>query len=257
VLLTLSAAAALTPPTASAIRLIPPPGPWPTTVSGASNPLTGTPFVFNGGHATANARLAVWLPVGRQRRAAITRTIGGRTVIRGRLRNRDTGRSISGATLTVAAQDVYGGEWIAVGSARANRRGRFRAVLGAGMHRRVAALYWPAVNSPGPVYSRRLLVRAASRVYLRRPSRRGRRVRFDGHVSGAAVPASGLLVALQVRNSRGNWITARLAHTKPDGKYRIRYRFAPGRLRVRVSVPTQNGWVLYGSHSSTRRITVP
>jgi hypothetical protein len=250
-----SAAGALAPAAANA-KLIPPAGPWPTNVIGAANPLTGTPFVYNGGFATGNASLRVWLPVRGKRRSAVTRTIGGRTIVRGRLRNRDNHRSISGATVTLATQSVYGGPWYAVGNFRTNRKGRFRAVLLPGHHRRTAVLYYPAVNWSSPLFSRRLLVRAKSRVWLGKPYRSSRRrVRIDGKISGAAVPSTGLLVLFEVRNRRGNWVTPRVARTRPTGRFRIRYRFpGPGRFAVRVRVPSQTGWSLYGNTSKSRRV---
>jgi hypothetical protein len=73
-------------------------------------------------------------------------------------------------------------------------------------------------------------------------------------VSGAPVPSTGLLVALQVRNTRGHWVTARLGRTTGSGGFRIRYLFPPGRLTVRVLAPAQTGWSLFGGHSATRRI---
>lgn len=257
VLATTIAAVAVIAPSAHS-GLVPPAPPWPTAVTGAVNPLVGTPSVLNGGQATVNARLRVWLPVGRQRRLSITRVSGGRTVIRGELRNRDTRRAIGGAIVTLAAQSVYGGDWLAIGNAPTNRKGTFRTVLPpGGGTRRVAVLYWPAVTSPTPLYSRRLLVRASGRVYLARPQSTAKRsLRFDGRVSGAPVPPTGLLVALQVRNRLGNWVTARLARTNADGRYRVRYRFAPGKLTIRVSAPAQTGWPLFGGQSQSRRVRV-
>jgi len=256
-------AAAVIPAPPAGANLIPPPTPWPVPVTGATNPLTGTAFPLNGGQATANAKLRVWLPVGRAHREAITRTIGGRTIVRGRLTNRDSRHSINGATVTLAAQVVYGGEWLAVAHTHTNRRGRFRAVLPPGHNRRVAVLYWPAADSPDPVYSRRLLVRASSRVFLTTRTT-GRSVLFRGAVSGdprsptggpaAPIPSGGLLVAIQVRNNRGNWVTARLTRTGSGGRFRVRYRFGPGRFSVRARVPAQPAWPLYGGRSTTRSI---
>ena len=145
-------------------------------------------------------------------------------------------------------------DWSAVATARTSRSGRFRAVLPAGANRRTAVLYWPAASSP--IFSRRLLVRAAGRVYLAKPYRsRPRTYRFDGKVSGAPIPAGGLLIALQVRNRRGNWVTARLARTNRFGRYRIRYTFPTrARLNIRIAAPSQGAWALYAGYSATRTI---
>lgn len=250
VALALSAAAA---PSSASAALIPPPGPWPTNVTGASNPLVGTPFAFNGGHATPNADLRVWLPSRHKRLTTVTRAVGQYTTIRGRLRNRDDHHSISGATLIVAVNNVYApADWSAVTTARTNRRGDFRVVLGPGYHRRVGILYYPTVASTSPVFSRRLLIRARSRVTLGRPFRKERAYRFDGQVSAgvAPIPGGGLTIALQVRNRSGKWVSARLARTAPSGRFRIRYTFpSPTSLTIRVLVPAQTGWALYAGHS--------
>jgi hypothetical protein len=245
--------AALTPAVAGA-GLIPPPGPWPAAVSDVTNPLAGTAVVSNGTYATANASLRVRLADGDQQRTTVTRTIGRPTAVVGRLRSRDTSHSIGGAIVTLVMQNVYHDEWSVVTVTRTDRKGRFRVILPPGFHRRVAVLYYPDVNAAVPVYSRRLLVRASSRVWLAQPTRRKRTYRFNGTVSGAPVPPSGLLVALQVLNRSGHWITARLTNTRPDGRFHFRYRFQPGRLTLRVLAPSQTAWLLYGGHSHTRTI---
>jgi hypothetical protein len=252
--------AALAAAPAAAAGLIPPAGPWPAPVIGAANPLSGTPFVLNGVRATASARLRIWLVAGRRTPTAISRRAGDRTVVRGQLRNRDTPRAISGATLTLVAEDVYAAQWVAIGDVRTSRRGRFRAVLPAtARHLRVAVIYYPAVTSTVPIYSRRLLVRTSARVWLAAPHRERRTVRFHGRVSGRPAPAGGLLVALQVRNRFGRWVTARLVRTRPDGRYRFAYRFPrSGRLTVRVLVPgRQPGWPLYAGASARVGIRLP
>jgi hypothetical protein len=254
---TLSAIGLLAPAAASA-ALIPPPGPWPTDIAGATNPLAGTPSPFNGAGAGANADLDVWFRSGHQRRNSLTVTVGRDLIVRGHLSNRDTRHSIAGATVTLAAQNVYAPEWTLLTNLVTDRKGNFAAQVGPGYHRRLAAIYYPEANTASPVFSRRLLVRANSRVTLARPFHRRRAYRFDGQVSGGdylPVPTSGLLIALQVRNRTGNWITARIAKTTVSGRFRIRYTFpTAARLTVRVLVPAQNGWALYAGHSPDRRI---
>jgi hypothetical protein len=257
IVLALASSATIAPSPAVAAGLIPVARPWPAPVVGAANPLTGTPYALNGANATPNAQLRIWLVVGGKTRTAITRRVGDRTVVRGALRNRDTHRAISGATLTLVAEDVYLGQWVAVGNLRTSRRGRFRAVLPeTARHLRVAVIYYPAVTSPLPIFSRRLLIRTSSRVWLAKPHGERRAIRFHGRVSGGSMPASGLLVALQVRNGFGRWVTARLVRTRPDGRYRFGYRFPRGgRLTVRVLAPgRQPGWPLYAGASAPARI---
>jgi hypothetical protein len=257
IVLALASSATIAASPTAAAGLIPAADPWPAPIAGAANPLTGTPYALNGANATPNAQLRLWLVVGEKTRTAITRRLGDRTVVRGELRNRDTRRAISGATLTLVAEDVYLAQWIALGNLRTSRRGRFRAVLPeTARHLRTAVIYYPAVTSPLPMFSRRLLIRTGSRVWLAKPHGERRAIRFHGRVSGGSVPASGLLVALQVRNSFGRWVTARLVRTRPDGRYRVGYRFPRGgRLTVRVLAPgRQPGWPLYAGASAPARV---
>jgi hypothetical protein len=251
----LAAAATASTPAPARAELLPPPGPWPTPVAGAVNSLAGTPVALNGVHATQNASLRVWLAFRGARRTAVTRAVGGLTVIRGRLRNRDDRHSISGATLQLAAQLVDRGDWFIAGNAHTNRRGEFRAVLPTGPTHRIAALYWPTATSTSPIYSRRLLVRATARVRLTTSMLRGRRIVYRGHVVGAPIPPGGLVVAAQVRNGR-SWATVRIVRTLASGRFTARYRFKhpERRYQVRALVPTQPSWPLYSGHSQPRLV---
>jgi hypothetical protein len=142
IVLALASSAAIAASPAAAGGLIPAAGPWPAPIAGAANPLTGIPHALNGANATPNAQLRLWLVVGSRTRAAITRRSSDRTVVGGELRNRDTHRAISGATLTLIAEDVYVGQWVAVGNVRTSRRGRFRAVVPeTARHLRIAVIY--------------------------------------------------------------------------------------------------------------------
>ena len=244
--------ATATAPAADA-KLLAPPGPWPAPVNGASNPLKGTQYTTNGAAATANATLRIWLTAGR---SALTRPAGARSVLRGRLRDPVSGWPVSGAIVQLAAHDVSDGtDWYLTGVAQSNDNGEFRALLPAGPTRRIAAVYWPTVNAPLPVFSRRLLIRTSARVTLRTVMLAGRRIVYRGQVSGAAIPAGGLLVAAQVKNGN-SWATVALPRTDQFGTFTARYRFKhPGRrFRVRVSVPSQPAWALYSGHSHARTV---
>lgn len=245
-------------PTVAHAGLIPPAGPWPIEVSGLQNPLTGTALPLNGTNATANVGFKVWLLRNGRHQTAITHNAGQPIIVRGTLTNQDTHRRIGGAGVVVVTEDPYAPGWVANTTVFTNLTGRFRAVLPAvSGHRRVAVVYYPDTVS-APLASRRLLVRAKSKVLLQRPYRtRGRKYRFQGQVSAgtAVIPAGGLLVALQARNSQGVWLTTRLAHTTASGLYSIRYTFpARASLRVRVVAPAQGGWNFYAGRSSSRAV---
>lgn len=235
--------------------LIAPAGPWPTTITQATNPLAGTAFSSNGANATQNASLRVWLPRGKAHLASITRAIGGRIVVRGQLRNRDTRRSISGATVQLTAQAGEGGDWSIVGVARTNRKGAFRTVLPASGSGRIGVIYWPAITSDVPLFSRRLLVRATARVYVKATMLKRHAILYRGRVSGAPIPPGGLVVAAQVRNGRV-WTTVRIVRTQASGRFVARYRFKYGdrRYQVRALVPAQPSWPLYSGPSQLHRV---
>ena len=251
-LATLTVTTALTFPAAAGAQLSPA-GPWPAPISGATNPLVGTPFTVNGRNATATPRLRVWLPHGHSRRTVLTRQVGGRTVLRGRLAGAYD-RGIAGAILQVVHEVASAPGWSMLMLTQTAPNGRFRAILPAGPTRRVAVLYWPSSTSPAPILSRRVLIRAGSRVYLRARTARRRTIRFAGHVSGAPIPPEGLLVAIQVNAGR-RWPTIRLVRTLSSGRFYSRYRFRDRRAyTVRATVPRQTGWPLYAGHSQRTRL---
>ena len=77
----------------------------------------------------------------------------------------------------------------------------------------------------------------------------GRRVVFRGRVGhlAARIPAGGKLIELLVKDGP-QWHTVRQAfYTRPDGHYRMRYRFARFytsnvAYRFRVKVLRESGW---------------
>ena len=96
--------------------------------------------------------------------------------------------------------------------------------------------------------SLRVKTRASFRISRRRVHE-GRRVVFHGRVGhvGARIPAGGKLIELQVKDGP-DWHTVREAfYTGPNGRYRLRYRFARFytanvSYRFRVKVLRERGW---------------
>lgn len=241
-------------------QIIAPAGPWPAPVQGAVNPLLGTPFTANGVNPgpPQSSQVRVWFPGGR---TDITRKLGRGLTLHGDVVNTFlSGGRVTGALVQIVAQYAVAPapgsppfEWNVIAVAYTDQRGRFRVRLGADWHRRIAALYWPAVDWTTPLYSGRLLARVRARVWLGRPLRKGRAFRFDGRVS---VQFPGLIVALQVRNTQGRWVTTRFGHTTADGRVRIRARFPAGhRFPVRLYVPSQPGMGVFAGRSNPRRIS--
>lgn len=242
------------PGVANAAVLLPPAGPWPAAVAGATNPTAGSPFTLNGANVDTDARLRVWIPIDGRHLSTVTRISGAPTRLAGRLTSRSNHQAIRGAMLTVATQDVQTGAWTALGRVRTHGNGFVRAVLPPGLTRRAAILYWPTVSSPNPVFSRRLTIRSSGRVSIS-VGRYGPKVTFRGRVGGANIPDGGLRVAIQVRSSSG-WVTIRLPLTTRAGRFRASYRFQQHRrYTIRAYLPSQPDWPLYGGHSPST--TVP
>jgi hypothetical protein len=83
-----------------------------------------------------------------------------------------------------------------------------------------------------------------------------------GHV-GARIPIGGKLIELQVREGADRWNTVREAfYTKPNGHYRLAYRFgrfylADAVFRFRAKVAREQGWPYKApAQSRSRRVTV-
>lgn len=244
-------------PAAAHAALMGPPGPWPTPITAAPNPLTGTAYTANGSWATPTAKPRLWWTQGRRNHTARLVPVGRVVRVSGQLRNRERNRAISGATVQIVTQPAAGGDWTLTATTRTNRRGRFTARIPAGLTRRVAALYWPTNTAPTPTYSRRLQLRATARLWFSARSI-GRRVIWRGTVSGdprtgeagPTIPPAGLLVAVQVRNSTGRWVTARLTRAAPDGRWFVEDRLPRGRWTARAYLPAQATWDLYGGYSA-------
>jgi len=105
----------------------------------------------------------------------------------------------------------------------------------------------------------RLQVKAKATLRLsRRKVQEGHRVAFRGRVGhlAAKIPTSGKLVELEVKDGR-DWQTVRHPfYTRPDGRYKLHYRFGRFytrnvRYRFRVRVLREHGWP-YKTPASSR-----
>lgn len=225
----------------------------PSPVAGAVNSLRRMGLANNSLAATNGARLRLWVGA---RRMLITRRIGARTYVHGRLTSRIDRHGIARAGIIVVREIADKPGWTVVGLVATNKHGAFRYRVPKGPSRRFGAIYWPHSVSVEPVYSRSVTIRSSARVTLRACSGRHGIVRFTGRVTGAAIPPRGLLVNVQVAN-HGLWPSVRTSHTTSTGRFSGRYRFGarrPGGFLMRAEVLRQTGWRLFGGHS--RRIRV-
>ena len=133
-----------------------------------------------------------------------------------------------------------------------DERGRWSSVLPPGPSRTVIVGYAGSSRyQAGEATVGRLNVRSRASFRISRSRvREGGRVVFAGKVGSyaARMPSAGKLVELQVQESANRWNTVREAfHTKPDGRYRLGYRFgrfyrSDARFRFRVKVAREQGW---------------
>jgi hypothetical protein len=176
---------------------------------------------------------------------------GHRSKVAGRLRDA-AGEPLAGQLVTVT-EHFGAGALIdrRVRTVRTDRDGLWGERLPAGPSRRVSATY---AGTPrylaDDVNAGRVRVKTKATFHLSRPRvREGRRVTFRGRVAhmAARIPAGGKLIELQVRDGL-HWHTVRQAlYTRPNGHYRMRYRFARFytsnvRYRFRVKVLRELGW---------------
>ena len=203
---------------------------------------------INGRNGSDQVRLSVGVrrPVKAGHRAprahsTITVDYGSKSVVSGRLRNA-SGVPIVGARMVVAAAVDRGVPQFADVPANVvtDSDGRFKLTLPAGPSLRVRVSYFAHALDPAPASREDARVKVRTKATLR-PVRRhlGNRVRavFRGRVLGRFRPP-GVRVELQGRRGR-SYVTVSTAAAKPDGSYRVSYRFtrrAHGRYVFRLRV---------------------
>jgi hypothetical protein len=166
---------------------------------------------------------------------------GSKAVVSGQLRN-SSGQPIVGARLVVATAIDRGAPQYADVPADVvtDADGRFKLTLPAGPSVRVRVSYFARALDASPAARDDARVKVLTKATLRAVQRNlGNRVRatFRGRVLGRFRPP-GVRVELQGRRGR-SYVTLATAATKPDGSYRVTYRFthsAHGRYVFRVRV---------------------
>jgi hypothetical protein len=173
--------------------------------------------------------------------SAVTVSYGAKAVVSGRLVN-SANQPVVGARLAVAAAVDRGLPQFAdiPRNVVTDSTGRYKLTLPAGPSVRVRVAYFARALDTAPAARREVRVKVRTRATLR-PARRDlgsrRRAVFSGRVYGRFRPA-GVRVELQGRRGH-SYVTLRTAATRPDGTYRVSYRFtrrAHGRFVFRVRV---------------------
>src|SRR5919197_1198307 len=188
----------------------------------------------------ANHRQAMLVPY---RRSAVT--------ISGRLTQRD-GTPIAGARLDVGSQTAVSGlPGPDTGSVSTDRDGRWSVTTARGPSREVTVAWRAFDRDRSYTETNRLslLVRAGAALAAHpRRIANGGRLTLSGRLLGTPYPDGGVLVTLQGRPRHGGrWRTFGVTRTKPDGRFRYRYRFSrvAGGARMflfRARVNRQDGY---------------
>jgi hypothetical protein len=188
-----------------------------------------------------------------------------------------TGSTVSGVLTAggapLAGHSVELVERFAHGSAQETRRrtlktdgkGRVSASLDPGPSR-TAQLVYSGAGRYGASSSNQvdLTVRGSVSLKARKKVRAGKRLEFKGAVGmdGAIAPTGGKLVEVQVKVRRKWKAVTGAKRTRPNGTYRLRYRFGnfytrPTRFKFRTEVLGEQGWpYATPSYSKKRRVTV-
>jgi hypothetical protein len=173
--------------------------------------------------------------------SAATVSYGDKAVVSGRLVN-SAGQPVIGARLAVAsAVDRGAPQFAAFGrDVVTGSTGRFKFTVPAGPSVRVRVSYFARALDTASAASRDVRVKVRTKASLRAARRHmggHRRAVFSGRVYGRYRPP-GVRVELQGRRGH-SYVTLATAATRPDGTYRLSYRFtrrAHGRYVFRVRV---------------------
>jgi hypothetical protein len=173
--------------------------------------------------------------------SSATVSYGAKAVVSGRLVN-GAGQPVIGARLAVAAAVDRGAPQFAdvPSDVITGPTGRFKLTLPAGPSVRVRVSYFAHALDSTPAARRDVRVKVRTKATLQ-PTRRHlgshRRAVFTGRVYGRYRP-SGIRVELQGRRGH-SYVTVATAATRPNGTYRLSYRFthrAHGRYVFRLRV---------------------
>jgi hypothetical protein len=181
----------------------------------------------------------------------VTRGYGRTTKVSGFLHDA-SGKPLANETVTVTERFGQGALISRrVRRVQTNPHGRWKERLPSGPSRRVVVSYVGTRRYlPDEDVAGRFRVKSKAILHLsRRRVPEGQRVAFKGRIGhlAARIPSRGKLVELQVKDGR-RWLTVRHPfYTRPNGKYRLRYRFARFyrsnvRYRFRIRVIRERDW---------------
>src|SRR5260221_211241 len=170
----------------------------------------------------------------------------------------------AGSPVTAAPVQVYStppeGEEALVGTLTTGAHGHFAYAIDARASQTLRFAY-PATSTRLPAEDKVALLVSARSTFSVNRSRilNGQSVVFSGRVQGRPLPAAGKLIQLQVWLS-DEWSTFRTIHSKPDGRWRIPYRFQRTcgleHFRFRPRLPGEASYPLEAGHGPVLALTV-
>jgi len=191
-------------------------------------------------------------------RPKVTVRFGRPVRLAGRLAHSD-GQPLAGAPVYVYSRTPVSEPQL-VATVQTDQRGRFSYRARATSTRLLQFVY--AGSATILPANAAVEIRARARSTLKVSDRRvlnGRSVTFSGRALGGPLPAEGKLIEMQVRLS-GGWETFRTPRADPDGRWRLRYRFArtcgTQHFRFRARLPKEAGYPYETGASPTVTVKV-
>ncbi len=170
----------------------------------------------------------------------------------------------AGSPVTGAPVQVYStppeGEEALVDTLTTGAHGHFAYAIDARASQKLRFAY-PGTSTRLPAEDKVALLVSARSTFSVNRSRilNGQSVVFSGRVQGRPLPAAGKLIELQVWLS-DEWSTFRTIHSKPDGRWRIPYRFQRTcgleHFRFRPRLPGEASYPLEPGHGPVLALTV-
>jgi hypothetical protein len=218
----------------------------------ANPPAPGTP---NGANASTQATMRLhWLNAGKK--TTVTSRYGGRRTIYGRLMG-PGGVPIAGALINLSVTPSYAGaRTTRIDKVKTAPDGTFGLrIAGASSSRSLTFAYRAHLDDASPVVLHTLTLRVRPGISLRvspHTTSVGRRIRFDGQLSGGPIPRGGKQLVLEARSPGSRWIEFKVVRTDAHGRFHASYRFrfaGPADYRFRARSEPESDFPFVGGSS--------
>jgi hypothetical protein len=218
----------------------------------ANPPAPGTP---NGANASSQATMRLhWLNAGK--RTTVTSRLGAKRTVTGRLMG-PCGAPIGGALIDLSKTPSYAGApTVRISSIKTALDGTFRTVIRGASSQSLSFAYRAHAGDTRPAVAHTLMLKVSAGLTLRvtpHTTSVGRRIRFDGRLSGAPIPRGGKQLVLEARSPGSRWIEFNVVRTDAHGRFHASYRFkfaGPASYRFRVRSEPESDFPFAGGSSN-------